>query len=155
MIRELDIMDLDEDYFSLLCQLSGKPQELRWQTVYRFWSKYEDNEDHIILVYTTPLVVNANGETDHKDRIVGTASVLIENKLLHYGSQVGHIEDVVTDQSSRGLGVGKQLIKECVHYCRMSECYKVILDCSKENIPFYEECGFHTAEHCMGMDIKR
>ena len=146
MIRELELLDITEDYFKLLCQLSGDPKETSgWKYASSarpgFWLKYEDNEDHQTFVY----------EDDGK--IIGTATVLIENKLLHYGSKVGHIEDVVVDKNIRKSGIGKALIKECMELCRYRMCYKAILDCSKENIPFYECCGFTFSENCMRINL--
>ena len=141
MPRELEILDLDDDYFKLLCQLSGKPQELNWISCSIFWLKYSNNDDHQTFVY------------EHEGRIIGTATILVENKLLHYGSCVGHIEDVVVDKNSRLSGVGKELVKACVDFGRYKKCYKVILDCSKENIPFYEHCGFTFSENCMRIDL--
>ena len=101
------------------------------------------NENHITFVAVT------DGE------IVGTASVLIERKMLHHGSKVGHIEDVVVDSNQRISGIGKELIKKCVEQCRYKGCYKAILDCSDENIPFYEACDFFKAENCMRMNFGR
>jgi glucosamine-phosphate N-acetyltransferase len=141
MIRELELLDLDDDYFKLLCQLSGEPQELHWNTCSIFWLKYSNNDDHQTFVY------------EHEGCTVGTATILVENKLLHYGSHVGHVEDVVVDKNSRLSGVGKELVKACVDFGRYKGCYKVILDCSKENVPFYENCGFTFSENCMRIDI--
>ena len=76
--------------------------------------------------------------------IVGTAGIFIEHKLLHCGSHVGHIEDVVVDDNYRGKGVGEALIAHCKEYAGRWECYKVILDCSQDNVSFYEKCGFRT-----------
>ena len=146
MIREINRYDIDEDYQSLLRQLSGNEDEWRYRDLFlvyeEWWDHYRNNENFIVFVY------------EKDDHILGTASVLIEHKLLHYGSKAGHIEDVVTDYSARGLGIGKQLIHSCVGWCVLNNCYKVILDCSKDNIPFYESCGFYAAEHCMRMDLK-
>jgi glucosamine-phosphate N-acetyltransferase len=36
---------------------------------------------------------------------------------------------------------------------RNEKCYKVILDCSQENIPFYEKSGFRKHEVSMRYDI--
>lgn len=141
MVRELEIVDIDKCYMKLLCQLSGEEKEYKWQNAWLFWLKYKDNEYHQTFVY------------EDEGRVIGTATVLIEHKLLHYGSRVGHIEDVVVDKNTRKSGVGKELIKACVDFCRYNKCYKAILDCSEENIPFYEKCGFTFAENCMRINL--
>jgi glucosamine-phosphate N-acetyltransferase len=141
MIRDLELLDIDDDYMRLLCQLSGKNKEMKWQEATLFWLKYEDNDDHQTFVF----------ESDNK--IIGTATVLVENKLLHYGSKVGHIEDVVVDNKSRMSGVGRGLIEMCVNFCKRKMCYKAILDCSQDNVPFYESCGFIYHENCMRINL--
>ena len=141
MIRELGVADVDEKYFKLLCQLSGEEKSYNWQAVMTFWLKYEDNDDHQVFVY------------EREGEVLGTATILVENKLLHYGSRVGHIEDVVVDQNKRLSGVGKALIEKCVEFAKEKCCYKVILDCGEHNVEFYESCGFRAAEGCMRLDL--
>ena len=83
------------------------------------------------------------------DVIIGTITLLIEDKIIHSGSKVGHIEDVVVHSSYRKLGIGKILIDYCVDLAKEAGCYKVILDCDEDNIRFYEKCGFKTKGVCM------
>ena len=76
------------------------------------------------------------------NKIIGTASILIEPKFIHKLGSVAHIEDVVVDGEFRGHGLGKILIDECITYAQKNNCYKTILSCSKTNIEFYQKCGF-------------
>ena len=85
--------------------------------------------------------------------IVGCATLIIENKIIHNGSKVGHIEDVVVDINHRNLGIGKLLIDHCVSVAKNVGCYKVILDCDPENALFYERCGFKINGLCMRYNI--
>ena len=87
------------------------------------------------------------------DKIVGTVTLLIEDKIIHDGSKVGHIEDVVVHSDYRRLNIGKLLINHCVNIAKEKGCYKVILDCDEDNILFYEKCGFKTKGVCMRFDI--
>ena len=73
-------------------------------------------------------------------KVVGSITVLIEEKLIHNFGKVAHIEDVVVDESMRGFGLGKKLLEIAENEC--FECYKIILDCSNENVKFYEKCGY-------------
>lgn len=73
-------------------------------------------------------------------KIVGTYTVLKESKLIHNYGKVAHIEDVVVDCSMRGTGLGKVMMQQAIREC--DDCYKVILDCSEENVPFYEKTEF-------------
>ena len=148
MIREIQEKDLTYQYFMLLSELSGNVRHLEPIETWTLWSTYQNptlvfksNADRKTLVY----------EDDGK--IIGTATAFIEHKFLHCGSRVGHIEDVVVDKNIRKSGIGKALIKECIEFCRYRMCYKAILDCSRENIPFYECCGFTFSENCMRINL--
>ena len=74
--------------------------------------------------------------------------------MLHYGSKVGHIEDVVVANQTRDKGIGRALVEKCIEFCKTDGCYKVILDCSNKNVPFYKECGFRVTENCMRIDLR-
>lgn len=89
------------------------------------------------------IVVAIDGDDDN---VVGTASLVLERKLIRGGALCAHIEDVVVDTETRGKGVGKRLIAHLVDMARHRDCYKVILDCAEDNVPFYERCGFKRKE---------
>jgi len=91
--------------------------------------------------------------TLNSDTIIGSITLLIEPKIIHNGSSVGHIEDVVVSRSCRGNGVGTMLIKHVVNKAKEKGCYKVILDCDEKNIKFYEKEGFKQKGVCMRLDI--
>lgn len=74
--------------------------------------------------------------------VIGTITLLIEQKFLRNGAKAGHIEDVATRKGYEGIGVGSALIQRAIEVARSAGCYKVILDCSKDNIAFYEKNGF-------------
>ena len=50
-------------------------------------------------------------------------------------------------------GVGKTIIDSLVEIAKEEGCYKVILNCSNENVPFYIKCGFKLTENEMRMDL--
>ena len=77
------------------------------------------------------------------NEIVGTATMLIQNNLTHNGRPYAHIENVVTDQEHRKIGIGKLLISELINIARSLDCYKVILNCTLDNSGFYQTIGFH------------
>ena len=51
---------------------------------------------------------------------------------------------------SRGLG--KMLIEKLKDLAVEKGCYKTILNCSEDNIGFYEKCGFYQKEVQMRWD---
>lgn len=75
-------------------------------------------------------------------RIIASGTLIIESKLIHGLSAVGHIEDIVVTKDMRGRSIGHTLIAHLVAMAKQHGCYKVILDCNDHNIPFYEGCGF-------------
>lgn len=99
--------------------------ELGWQLDYR-------DQTHVIHTF-----VALEGES-----VLGTASLLIEPKLLHDGRPAGHIEDVATHPEHRRRGVASALLRHIINFARSRGCYKLILDCDPSLVPFYEQFGF-------------
>ena len=85
--------------------------------------------------------------------IIGTGTLLIEQKFIRQGGKVGHIEDVATREGHEGKGIGKTITTKLIEEARRHGCYKVILDCSEKNVPFYEKTGFRRYEVCMRLDL--
>lgn len=90
---------------------------------------------------------------EYKGYIRGVASLYVLEKLMHSGSNVGLIEDVAVDSDSQGMGIGRMLINKLVEVAQEEKCYKVILNCSEDNVGFYEKCGFTQKEVQMRIDI--
>jgi glucosamine-phosphate N-acetyltransferase len=102
---------------------------------------YEKDFDPITIFNNLPNTTHIFVyEEDNK--IIGVATLLIEQKFIHSGGKVGHIEDVVVDKDCRECGVGKKLLQHCIQTAKENDCYKVILDCEEYNQAFYEKCGF-------------
>lgn len=87
-------------------------------------------------------------------QVIGTASLILEHKFIHHGGTIGHIEDVAVRQGHEGKGVGKAVVRELVQMASLSGCYKVILSCSDDNIPFYNRIGFRKHDNGMRIDLK-
>ena len=85
--------------------------------------------------------------------MVGMGTLLIEHKLIHNGSCVGHIEDIVVDGKYRNMKFGKKIIDELVNIAKEKQAYKVILNCNEEKIGFYQKCGFHKSNVEMRINI--
>lgn len=90
-------------------------------------------------------------------KIVGATTLIIELKFIHNLGKVGHIEDVVTDKKFQGKGIGKKIIHSLLQEAKNRGCYKTILDCGDEVIPFYEKIdyegkSFHKHGNCMRFD---
>ena len=73
--------------------------------------------------------------------IIGCGTLIIESKMIHNFSKVGHIEDVFIRPQYRKKGYGKVLINKITNIAIKNNCYKVILDCKEELHDFYFNCG--------------
>ncbi|CAG8541445.1 8953_t:CDS:2 [Cetraspora pellucida] len=84
-----------------------------------------------------------------ENRIIGAGTIFIERKFIHNNGLVGHIEDIAVDKNQQGKKLGLRIIQALKYIGAKTGCYKVILDCSEENIPFYKKCGFTQKEYEM------
>jgi len=79
---------------------------------------------------------------EHENKIISCATLLVEEKFIHSGSRVGHVEDVVVHSGYRGMQLGKKMIDFLSKQAEKMGCYKILLDCSEENVPFYQKCFY-------------
>jgi glucosamine-phosphate N-acetyltransferase len=85
-------------------------------------------------------------------KIIGSASILIEQKFIHNGGKVGHIEDVVIRKEFQGKGQGQKIVRALLDYAEKQGCYKTILDCTDNLMQFYENIGFKRHSNSMRYD---
>jgi len=90
--------------------------------------------------------VAADGE-----RVVGTASLVVEQKFIHGGGLCGRIEEVVVHPDYKNQGIARALVRHAIAEAEKLSCYKVILNCFDNLVPFYEGCGFR--RHDVGMRL--
>ena len=127
--RNLQKNDYNKKYLDLLSQLTEVNKEkIAFVDFCNFIDKLNENH-HIIVII-------------HNNKIVASGTLIIEDKIIHGMSKVGHIEDIVVDSNSRGLGLGKKIISYLTNLAKENNCYKVILNCKEENCKFYQKCGF-------------
>jgi glucosamine-phosphate N-acetyltransferase len=82
-------------------------------------------------------------------RIVASASQLVEWKLIHSCGKVAHIEDVVVSRQERGMQLGACVVAALMQCAVALGCYKVILNCTPQNVAFYRKLGFAEKEKQM------
>jgi glucosamine-phosphate N-acetyltransferase len=88
------------------------------------------------------------------EEVAGTATLLVEDKFIHNGGRVGHIEDVAVHPGYQKQGIGAALIEHAVSEAKRLGCYKVILNCYEHVAPFYEKLGFRRQDLGMRLDLK-
>lgn len=84
---------------------------------------------------------------------VGSATLIIEPKVIHDGRPAAHLEDVVVRPSSRGKGIGCLLVRHAIEAARANNCYKMLLHTSDGNVAFYEKLGFRAVITGMRLDL--
>jgi len=75
-------------------------------------------------------------------KVIGAATLLLEQKFIHNCALRGRVEDVVVSDEYRGRQLGKLLLAALVLLAKELGCYKLSLDCRDAMIPFYETFGF-------------
>ena len=129
IIRNIETTDWSDEYFALLSQLTLAPQIT--QIDFIDWIKNLNTNHQVLIMIDTSI-----------NKIIGSGTIYIENKLIHNKGKVAHIEDIVTHNLYRGQGLGKELIDKLVKIANDKSCYKVILDCIEDKKGFYSKCGF-------------
>jgi glucosamine-phosphate N-acetyltransferase len=99
-------------------------------------------------------IINAQGSiifvaVNNEGQIIGSVTLMLEQKFLREGKMAGHIEDVVTRKGYEGMGIASALMQKAVKIAKESGCYKLILDCDKKLISFYSKFGFKENESGM------
>ena len=78
--------------------------------------------------------------------MVGCGSVIVERKFVRGAGLVAHIEDIAVSKSMQGRKLGLRIINTLTAIAEARGCYKVILDCSKENIRISILLSYHGAD---------
>jgi glucosamine-phosphate N-acetyltransferase len=139
IIKELQKEDLWKGFLTTLDSLR-QTSNIERNTAEKIYDKIEDNPDHIIVVALID------------EKVVGTATLLLEFKFIHNGGIVGHIEDVVVDKNYQGQKIGEKIIRHLLEVAKTKGCYKTILDCVDEVKPFYEKIGFRHNANALRFD---
>lgn len=134
-IRELNDNDLDS-----LLEIYKEHWPITQISKLTF-DKVKEN-DNIIFV----------GVDDNK--IIGSVMLHLQQKFIRDGGIASYIEEVIVRKEYRGKGIGEMLIFKAIEKARELGCYKVILQCSDENIKFYEKCGLTKFKYnVMGLSL--
>ena len=128
-IRKLQKEDLQKGFLTTLdsLRITSNIDKNKAEEVFE---KINSDPNHIIAI----------AELDEK--IIGSATLLIEPKFIHDGGLVGHIEDVVVDKNFQGQKIGNEIIKFLLEFAKNQGCYKTILNCTDDVKEFYKKIGF-------------
>jgi glucosamine-phosphate N-acetyltransferase len=138
IIRHIQSNDFYKKYLYLLSELSPITS-----SHYSIFNKYINsiicNNSHFIFVI------------EDNNIIIGTITVLFEQKISHNFKKVAHIEDLVVKKGFRNLGIAKKLLDYCINFSKKNNCYKIILNCKYDLIPFYKKLGFNNNNQQMSI----
>ncbi len=138
-IRKLQKKDLFNGFLESLDSLR-KSSDMDPKKAIAVFNKIKLQPDYVIYVALAD------------SKVVGSATIFIEQKFIHKGGMVGHIEDVVVNKKYQGMGIGQKLVKALLSHAKRMGCYKTILDCTDELMPFYEKIGFKHHSNAMRLD---
>ena len=139
IIREIEENDLENGFLESLDFLR-KASNIDRVKAREILKKIINDPNHIIHV-----AIDDN-------KIVGSTTLLIEQKFIHEGGLVGHIEDVVVRKDYEGKGIGIKLVMSMLERAKEKNCYKTILDCKDDVKQFYERIGFKHESNGMRYD---
>jgi len=139
IIRKIQKKDLFNGFLQSLDSLR-KASDLNPRRAESIFNKISKNPNQVTYVAV-------------KDsKVIAATTIIIEQKFIHGGGKVGHIEDVVVAKEFQGKGMGQKIVKSLLEYAQEKGCYKTILDCTDELIPFYEKIGFKKHSNSMRFD---
>ncbi|CAG5134444.1 unnamed protein product [Candidula unifasciata] len=135
-IRPLSIGDYEKGYLDLLKQLTAVGDVSKEDFIGRF-SQMKSCEDTYFIVVIEDL---------KSGQIIGSATLVKEQKFIHHVSSRGRVEDVIVSDLYRGQQLGKILLDVLVALSQDLGCYKVSLECKDKNVEFYTQFGFQKTE---------
>jgi glucosamine-phosphate N-acetyltransferase len=142
IIREIKESDLRNGFLEVLDNLVSP--DLDEEQALKIFRKIKLNKLHRIFV-----AIKAPGS-----QVIGCITLLIELKFISKGIKVGYIEDVAVLRGHEGRGIGRKLVNYATNYASVhAKCKKIILYCSKKNVPFYAKMGFKIDEGAVVMNL--
>ncbi len=145
MIINIKKLKLNENYYNQIIELYSTFTEFNKQ-IFDF-NKLTTivknlNTNHNILFYL------------ENDIIIGAITLIIEQKIIHNGYKVGHIEDFVIKEEYRKKNIGSLLLNYIKLLCQENDCYKIILNSSPLLENYYIKHGFEKKGNCMALYLK-
>lgn len=131
VVRPLQRLDYDKGFLQLLGQLTSVGNVSRKQFDDRFTQMKVSGGYYVTVIEDTRI-----------SKIIGAATLTIEQKFIHNCSYRGRLEDVVVNDTYRGKQLGKLIVVTVSLLAQELGCYKMSLDCKDKLIKFYETLGY-------------
>lgn len=134
------------DICRIVQQMSpGSPHDYR-NAVEKFRKEILPSKDYFLWV-----AVDTIG---NKEIVCGTAMMHLQHKLSYHCGTAAHLEDVVVDDLSRGIGIGEMLVNTAIECAKEHDCYKIMLTCFEKTTKYYEKFGFEIHDIGMRKELK-
>jgi len=130
--RPLERGDFDKGYLGLLSQLTKVGDYSREKFEYQFDGMKQMVGCHYIVVVEDPAC----------NKVIASASLVVERKFIHGAALRGRIEDIVVDKDYRNLRLGSLLVELLTVLSKEVGCYKTTLDCKADMVGFYKKFGY-------------
>lgn len=132
IVRPLCPADYDKGFVKLLGQLTKVGNVSRDQFLRCYTTMKACPNTYFVTVI----------EDTSTNQIVGSATLVVEQKFIHECALRGRVEDVVVSSNYRGKQLGKLIIVTVTLLAQHLSCYKITLDCKDNMIPFYTRLGY-------------
>ncbi len=145
-IREANVEDLP-GILSLHAQLESEEGDIlpveEARTIFGGIKRYPDYRIYVATI---------------DKEIIGTFALLIMDNLAHMGAPSGIVEDVVVHKDRQRMGIGKEMMRFAMDYCRKKGCYKLALSSNRGREVahrFYESLGFQRHGYSFVVELNK
>lgn len=88
------------------------------------------------------------------NKIVGTITLMLEQKFIHNGAIYGYIEDLFVAETFRNLGIGSKLISFVIEKAKnIEKCRIIKLNSNHQLINYYKKKNFEKYGYTMYLKI--
>ncbi|XP_005105659.1 glucosamine 6-phosphate N-acetyltransferase [Aplysia californica] len=130
--RPLCLDDYEKGYMELLSQLTAVGEVSKERFTERFNKMKACVDTYFITVI----------EDVKLGIIVGTVTLVVEQKFIHGATARARLEDLVINDAYRGRQLGKMLLDIIVVMSEVFHCYKGSLECKDHLVKLYSQYGF-------------
>lgn len=130
-VRPLKSGDYRRGFLQSLSQLTNVGEISEAQFLNRFAEMRAKGDYYVTVI-----------EDLRSNKIIGSATLVVERKFIHSCGIRAHLEDVVVDDTYRGKQLGKLIVVTVTLLADVVGCYKMSLECKDKLIPFYRSMGY-------------
>lgn len=131
-VRPLRRADFHRGFPQLLAQLTAVGNISEKQ----FLDRFDGMQACPNTYYVTVIEDTTNGQ------VIGSSTLVIEQKFIHGCAVRGRLEDVVVNNTYRGKQLGKLIVMTVTLLAEELNCYKMTLDCKDRLVPYYSTLGY-------------